>query len=177
MATAKRTYETMLSPRVETSVDDELAAPPRLLRCLVVSSVAERRRLIRAAAERQAWDAIVCRDAGEFLRAVFKRSMPLVVVDLPRTDSPAYWSFREAVERFKQSNDGLVVVAGPGSVTDEELWARSQGTWTYVCEAFSHRGFDVVFCEARTALARIERARSMDDPQRAMTASWSPGDP
>src|SRR5262245_25862780 len=82
MATMRRTQSLAPSPREDAAAVSARAAPPRLLRCLVVSPCAERRRLIRAAAESQAWDAILCRDAGEFLRAAFKRLVPLIVVDL-----------------------------------------------------------------------------------------------
>jgi hypothetical protein len=120
----------------------------------VVSSSAERRRLIREAAEAQAWDAIVCRDAGEFLRVEFKRSVPLVLVDLPREASTDYWELREAADRAKQVTQSLLVVAGTSADGDEELWARSLGAWAYLSDAHVQRGFEFVLREAREAIAR-----------------------
>lgn len=70
MATVNRTPTAILATHGEMATMRARAAPPHMLRCLVVSASAERRLLIRAAAETQAWDAIVCRDAGEFLRSV-----------------------------------------------------------------------------------------------------------
>src|SRR5215207_6763012 len=102
MATVNRTPSAVLAPQGESAVVGARAAPPHLLRCLVVSTSAERRRLIRAAAEAQTWDAIVCRDAGEFLRVAFKRSVPLVLVDLPGERSAEYWELRDATDRAKQ---------------------------------------------------------------------------
>jgi hypothetical protein len=119
-----------------------------------------RRRLIRAAAECQAWEALVCRDAGEFLRAAFKRSVPLIVVDLPAVESRDYWDLREATERAKSVSQALIVISGAGAADGEELWLRRLGAWSYLSEANSQRGFEFLFSEARTALARSEQARS-----------------
>jgi hypothetical protein len=132
-------------------------APPRLLRCLVVSASATRRKLIRAAAESEAWDAIVCRDAGEFLRNAFKRCVPLMIVDLPGEESADYWALRDAASTARQINAALVAVAGHGIREGEELWARQLGAWTYLSEAHTQRGFELVFSEARSAVARCSR--------------------
>jgi hypothetical protein len=119
--------------------------------------------LIRAAAEQQAWDAMVCRDAGEFLRAVFKRSMPLVIVDLPDEETTDYWALRDATCRAKQISSALVAVAGFGAAGGEELWARQLGVWSYLSEARTHRGFELIFSEARTALARCGEDRDAEE--------------
>jgi len=168
MATLNRTLDPQLAPRVETTNAGGRSAPPHLLRCLIVSGSAIRRRLIRAAAEQQAWDAIVCRDAGEFLRTAFKRSVPLMIVDLPKFESPDYWALREATDRAKQISSALVVVAGTSANNGEELWARQLGAWSYLSEAHTQRGFEFIFSEARTALARCEEARG---PSRTLTAA------
>ena len=154
MATVKRTPSAVLAPRSEAAVVGGRAAPPHLLRCLIVSFAAERRRLIRAAAEAQTWDAIVCRDAGEFLRMAFKRSVPLVVVDLPPEETSGYWELRQATDRAKQISQSLLVVAGTGVEAGEEVWARSIGAWAYLNEAHSQRGFEFVLNEARQAIER-----------------------
>jgi hypothetical protein len=154
MATLNRTPSAELAPQGESAVVGARAAPPHLLRCLVVSTSADRRRLIREAAETQAWDAIVCRDAGEFLRVAFKRSVPLVLVDLPRQTTAEYWELREAATRAKQVTQSLVLVAGSGADSGEELWARSLGAWAYLSDAHVQRGFEFVLSEAREAIAR-----------------------
>jgi hypothetical protein len=147
----------MLAVRVDPVATLGRAAPPQVLRCLVVSHSASRRRLIRAAAEQQAWDAIVCRDAGEFLRDAFKRSVPLIVVDLPDEDSPDYHPLCSATGRAKQISDALIVVAGASAGCEEEVWARSLGAWSYLSEAQGQRAFELVFCEARAAWERCQR--------------------
>ena len=154
MAVVNRTLNPVPAPRVDSTAVKDRVAPPRLLRCLIVSGSAARRKLIRVSAEQRAWEAIVCRDAGEFLRAVFKRSVPLVVVDLPGEESTDYWALRDAADRAKQVTTSLVAVAGFGASEGEELWARKLGAWSYLSEANSQRGFEFVFDEARTALAR-----------------------
>jgi hypothetical protein len=154
MATLNRTLSAELDPRVESAVVGARAAPPHLLRCLVVSTSAERRRLIREAAEAQAWDAIVCRDAGEFLRVAFKRCVPLVLVDLPRQTTPEYWDLRDATTRAKQVTQSLLLIAGSGADDGEEMWARTLGAWAYLSDAHVQRGFEFVLSEAREAIAR-----------------------
>jgi DNA-binding response OmpR family regulator len=153
MATLSRTPSAQLAPKGEQGRAVRRASPPHVLRCLVVSASAERRRLIRTAAEAQAWDAIVCRDAGEFLRCIFKRSAPLAVVDLPGQASPSYGELCSVAERVKQVTESLLLVAGSGSEA-EEIWARSMGAWGYLNEAVSQRGFEFVLDEARNAIAR-----------------------
>jgi DNA-binding response OmpR family regulator len=160
MATLRRTQSLVLSPQDDPAAGGARRAPPHLLRCLVVSPNAERRRLIRAAAESQAWDAILCRDAGEFLRAAFKRLVPLVVVDLPSRDSKHYWELREATDRARQAASSLLVVAGADGENTDEIWARKLGVWGYLSEANSQRGFELIFSEARRALARSETVES-----------------
>lgn len=154
MATVNRTPSAILATQGEMAVVGARAAPPHVLRCLVVSASAERRRLIRAAAESQAWDAIICRDAGEFLRAAFKRCVPLIVVDLPTEPSSEYWELREATDRVSQTNQALLLVAGTGADAGEEPWARGLGAWAYLSEAHVQRGFEFALDEARVAVAR-----------------------
>jgi hypothetical protein len=132
------------------------AAPPHVLRCLIVSFSAERRRLIRVAAETQTWDAIVCRDAGEFLRAVFKRSVPLMVVDLPSEPTSEYWELRRATGQAKEASSALLLVSGAGAEPGEEVWARSLGAWAYLNDASSQRGLEFVLGDARHAISRTE---------------------
>lgn len=156
MATVNGTPTAVLAPRGDSAVVVERSAPPQLLRCMVVSLSAERRRLIRTAAEAQAWDAIVCRDAGEFLRTAFKRSVPLIVVDMPATSSPAYADLKGVVERAKEITHSLMLVVGTETDVAEELWARQLGAWAYLCEANSLRGFEFLLEEARHAVERRE---------------------
>ncbi|WP_152097673.1 hypothetical protein [Lacipirellula parvula] len=123
---------------------------------MVVSLSADRRRLIRSAAEAQAWDAIVCRDAGEFLRAVFKRSVPLIVVDLPEATATGYGDLKDAAQRAHELSNALLLVAGNASDVREEIWARQLGAWVYLNECNGQRGFEYLLEEARLALERRE---------------------
>lgn len=154
MATVNRTPTAVLDPRGDAVRVTARAAPPQLLRCLVVSLSPERRRLIRSAAEAQAWDAIICRDAGEFLRMAFKRSVPLVLIDLPGQLGDSYQELKGAAERVKEISDSLILIAGMTAEAGEELWARCLGSWAYLSEANSQRGFEFVLEEARQVIDR-----------------------
>lgn len=156
MATVNGTPTAVLGLRDETARVVARSAPPQLLRCMVVSLSARRRRLIRTAAEAQAWEAIVCRDAGEFLRTAFKRSVPLIVVDMPDSSSSAYSEFKGVVERTKEITSALMLVVGAGADESEEIWARQLGAWAYLCEAKTLRGFEFLLEEARHAVDRRE---------------------
>ena len=156
MATVNGTPTAVLAPCGESARVVARPAPPQLLRCMVVSLSVDRRRLIRTAAEAQAWDAIVCRDAGEFLRAAFKRSVPLIVVDLPDASSLAYGEIKGVVEQAKEITSSLMLVVGTGTDELEEVWARQLGAWAYLCEANSLRGFEFLLREARQAVERRE---------------------
>lgn len=172
MATVKRTLSAVLAPRSESAAIVARSAPPHVLRCLVVSLSADRRRLIREAAEAQTWDAIVCRDAGEFLRVAFKRSVPLIVVDLPESQSSEYWELRHAADRAKQSTQSLMVVAGSGADCNEEIWARSFGAWAYLSDACSQRGFEFVLQEARSAVDRLAADSKRGQEVGVRVESW-----
>lgn len=173
MATVNGTPTAVLAPWGEAARVVARSAPPQLLRCIVVSLSADRRRLIRTAAEAQAWDAIVCRDAGEFLRTAFKRSVPLIVVDLPDPSSQAYAELKGVVGKVKEITSSLLLVVGAGADETEELWARQLGAWAYLCEANSMRGFELLMQEAQQAVERREQlspetvlAESIPSPER-----------
>ena len=154
MATVNTTPTAVLAPRGDAVRVTARAAPPQLLRCSVVSLCPDRRRLIRAAAEAQAWDAIICRDAGEFLRMAFKRSVPLVLIDLPAQLGDSYQELKGVAERVKEMSDSLLLISGMSAEAGEELWARCLGTWAYLSEANSQRGFEFVLEEARQVIDR-----------------------
>ncbi|WP_145059689.1 hypothetical protein [Adhaeretor mobilis] len=110
---------------------------------------------MRAAAEAQAWDAIICCDTGQFLRCAFRRRVPLIIVDLPDDDSASH-ELRRAAESAVCSQDSLLVVCGKSSRPDDELWARRLGVWSFLQEADSREGFEFILEQAREALTRKE---------------------
>ncbi len=129
-------------------------APPGLLRCLVVSWSDQRAGLFRAAAESEAWQAVVCQDVGQFMRHVFRLNVPLTIVDLPHSDTAGYAELREAAERSRDASKSLLAVSVAESSTADELWARQLGAWAHLPEASDPAGLEMVFREARKALAR-----------------------
>jgi hypothetical protein len=170
MATLDNSQSALLSPEGEMVARTTCAAPAHMLRCLAVSASSERRELIRAAAEAEAWDAIVCRDAGEFLRAAFKHWAPLAVIDLPSVNSSNYGEMKNAVNHIREISQALVVVVGTEG-GGEEVWARSSGAWAYFRQIEHQRGFRVAFSEARTALERWQFSRREHETSRTSAAS------
>jgi len=141
-------------PQDERRVPEHAVAPPGLLRCLVVSWSVERAELFRAAAESEAWQAMVCQDMGQFMRHVFRLKVPLTIVDLPRSDAAGYAELREAAARSRDASKSLLVVSVAQTSPADELWARQLGVWAHLPEASDPAGLEMVFREARKAIAR-----------------------
>ena len=163
MATLKSTEVPAVATRVLRASPRRQRTNAGLLQCLVVSPTDERRQMIRSAAEAQSWDAIVCSDAGEFMRCVFRHRVPLIVVDLQCAESGNYEELRRAAEDANGRCDGLLLISGGGQAVDEEVWARSLGAWSYLPHADNTCGFEHVLKEAQEAIARREelhRART-----------------
>ncbi|MEQ8836640.1 MAG: hypothetical protein RID07_07530 [Lacipirellulaceae bacterium] len=123
--------------------------------CLIFASSGERQRFLRASAEAQAWDAIICCDTGEFLRCVFRRRVPLIIIDVPEEDKVSQ-ELRRAAQSAVRSQDSLLVFCGKASTSEDELWARSLGAWSFLPEATSQEGMEFVLQQAREALCRKE---------------------
>ena len=131
---------------------------PGLLHCLIVSWSQERLELLSRASEKQAWEAMVAKDLSEFLRFLFQWKVPLTIVDLPLPDDATYEQLREAAARVPGVNDSLLVICGAEPNENEELWARQLGAWTYLPEAHQMSGLELVFGEARKAVAQKSTA-------------------
>lgn len=147
------------STRLQTQEDPGLVArrslaPPGLLRCLVVSWSECRISLLRAAAEAEAWEAIACSNPRQFLRNVFQESVPLTLIDLPPASSKVYSEFRVAAVRAKDRGESLLVVSVAEGCATDELWARELGVWSYLPELTGQEGWELVFSDARQAIAR-----------------------
>ncbi len=129
-------------------------APPGLLRCLAFSWSRRRARVLRTAAGAQGWDAIAAADAAEFLRSACQLKVPLTVVDLPQANTHLSATFRAAAERVQAWGQSLVVVSVAEANVADELWARQLGAWSYLPEVTGQEGWELVFCDARQAVAR-----------------------
>lgn len=126
---------------------------PDLLRCLVLTWSEGRADLLRSAARNESWQATVNIDVQEFLRNVFLLRVPLTFVDLPELKERAYSDWQGAAERAKDLSDSLVVVCGFGRDPAEELWARQLGAWVYLPGDNGSAGLELVFGDARKAVA------------------------
>jgi len=134
-------------------------APPGLLHCLILSWSYERAQRFQSAAEREAWEAIVCGSGEKFLQNVFQQKIPLTVVDLPQAEFNDYAELRNATAKVCEVSDSLLIVCGAGENENEETWARQLGVWAYVPDVAQPAEFDWVFIEARKALAQQASAR------------------
>jgi len=127
---------------------------PGLLRCLVLSWSEQRAQLLLTAAENEAWKGIAAKDAQDFVRKLFQLDAPLTVVDLPRKDAKSYLDLQEAAVRSVEINNSLLIVCGVGGNPTEEIWARQLGVWSYLPGANDPAGLELIFEEARKALAK-----------------------
>ncbi len=142
--------------RLRTS--EHVAAPSGLLRCVIVSWSEKRADFFRAAAENESWETVVCSDIGQFMRNIFRLKFPLTIVDLPRTDASDYSDLCNATERSRAVSDSLLVVSVADEAREVEIWARQLGAWAHLPGALTPAGLEMVFREARQALARRESA-------------------
>lgn len=132
-------------------------APATLETCLAVSPIEARRRLIRGAIEKTAWEAIVVDSARELLRAAFLHRAALVWVDLPAANGghdDEIAELQSAATAVREATKGLLVVSTSSAADSEECWARSQGAWAYLPDVAAEEQFRIVLNDAIEALKR-----------------------
>ena len=154
LASSRSSLPRQALPEGQPRAPVRVLAPPGLLRCLIVSLSDERASRLQSAAEKEAWEAVVCRDAKKFLRHVFQQKVPLTLIDLPPVDLPAYEELKNATIRVCELSDSLLIICGADGGAEEELWARELGVWTYLPEVSRPAELDWIFGEARKALAK-----------------------
>ena len=140
-------------PEGKVEVPARTLVLPDLLRCLVLTWSESRADLLRAAARNESWQPTVNISAGEFLRNVFLLRVPLTFIDLPDTEHLTYADWQTVAERSKELSDSLVVVCGVSGDPVEELWARQLGAWAYLPGDGGQVGLEMVFGDARKAVA------------------------
>lgn len=140
-------------PEGKLEVPSRTLVLPDLLRCLVLTWSESRAELLRSAARNESWQATVNIDVHEFLRNVFLLRVPLTFVDLPEVEQRGYGVCQSAAERAKDLSDSLVVVCGCGGDPTEELWARQLGAWAYLPSDNGLAGLELIFGDARKAVA------------------------
>ena len=142
------------APKRDVQAPIRVLAPPGLLRCLIFSWSDVRAKRLQSAAKQEAWEAIVCSNAGKFLKHVFQQKVPLTLVDLPEVDFGVYAEMRAATVRVCEASDSLLIICGAEPSAEEESWARQLGVWTYLPEVERPDELDWIFGEARKALAQ-----------------------
>lgn len=130
---------------------------PDLLRCLILTWSDARADLLRAAAGNESWQVTVDVDVREFLRNVFLLRVPLTFVDLPDLKEQTYEMWRMATVRAAEISDSLLVVCGANGQRTanraEELWVRQLGAWVYLPGDNGLAGLELIFGDARKAVA------------------------
>ena len=140
-------------PEGKTEAPSRVLVLPDLLRCLVLTWSEDRAELLRSAAHNESWQATVNVDVREFLRNMYLLRVPLTFVDLPESKSFGYSVLREAAQRTTELGNSLVVVCGIGGNPAEEVWARQLGAWAYLPGDNGLTGLELVFGDARKAVA------------------------
>ena len=160
MATVNLSSRARLAPASRRAEGTVRLAPPQTLRLLALSFSASRRRLFAEAADAAAWEAILCREIGEFWRTSLRERADLTLVDLPSVDSPLYAGLQSVVADVQRRSDSLLAVVGLGDER-EEIWARSTGSWLYLREACGRHPIELALRDAQVALQRIEVRRAL----------------
>jgi len=158
-AASSRTSSHLLEePQLQAPTTERVTAPPGLLRCVIISWSAKRADFFRVAAENESWETVVCGDIGQFMRSIFRLKFPLTIVDLPRADASDYDDLCNATVRSRAVSDSLLVVSVVDEAQDVEIWARQLGAWAHLPGALNPAGLEMVFREARQAVAKQEAA-------------------
>jgi hypothetical protein len=150
--------EGLTLPECKAEVPSRILVLPDLLRCLVLTWSDGRADLLRSAATNESWQATVNIDVSEFLRNVFLLRVPFTFVDMPDCQEQLYSAWQEAAERVAGMSDSLVVICGlygrsPAQRSSEELWARQLGAWAYLPGDSGLAGLELIFGDARKAVA------------------------
>lgn len=140
-------------PEGKTEAPPRALVLPDLLRCLVLTWSEGRAELLRSAARNESWQATVNVDVREFLRNMYLLRVPLTFVDLPESKSFGYSVLREAAQRTTELGNSLVVICGLAGNPAEEVWARQLGAWAYLPGDNGLTGLELVFGDARKAVA------------------------
>jgi hypothetical protein len=140
-------------PEGKTNAPPRTLVLPDLLRCLVLTWSEGRAELLRSAASNESWQATVNIDVREFLRNLYVLRVPLTFVDLPDADTKSYSLLKEAAQRTSELGSSLVVICGLGGNPTEEIWARQLGAWAYLPGDNGLSGLELVFGDARKAVA------------------------
>lgn len=140
-------------PEGKTNAPPRTLVLPDLLRCLVLTWSEGRADLLRSAASNESWQATVNIDVREFLRNLYVLRVPLTFVDLPKADTSSYALLKEAAQRTSELGSSLVVICGLGGNPAEEIWARQLGAWAYLPGDNGLTGLELVFGDARKAVA------------------------
>ncbi len=140
-------------PECKTHVPTRTLVLPDLLRCLVLTWSEGRAELLRSAAANESWQATVNIDVREFLRNLYALRVPLTFVDLPDSDASSYSLLKEAVQQTSELGNSLVVICGLSGNPAEEIWARQLGAWAYLPGDNGLAGLELVFGDARKAVA------------------------
>ena len=140
-------------PESKTEAPTRVLVLPDLLRCLVLTWSQNRAELLRSAACNESWQATVNIDVREFLRDAYMLRVPLTFVDLPDEKTSNYKVLQEAAQRASELGNSLVVICGFGGNPAEEVWARQLGAWAYLPGDNGLAGLELVFGDARKAVA------------------------
>jgi hypothetical protein len=100
------------------------------------------------------------------MRNSFRLKAPLAIVDLPQSEFSDYFTLRKAAERSRELSDSLLIVTLERDSPEDEHWARQLGVWAHLSGAVESAGLELVFKEARQALARqaLIRAENQHGP-------------
>lgn len=141
------------------------AVSSSVMSCVAVSHSIARRKAWRGAARKQAWEALICRDATQLLQVVRTHRAALIVIDLPRdVGSTPYQRLTAATAEVRGHCQALLAVCGRSPSSREEVWARSQGAWTYLNDLDQPVGMEMLLREARIA---IEQSSCVEQPSHA----------
>ena len=132
-----------------------LAVAGTPLQCLVVSQDKWRLERLAEAARSGGWYAIVCDDAESATTRTTRTVVRMAIVDLEQTDDLAAEPLGRLASQLVGQKELLLIVCGPESDAQVELWARQLGVWLYLAGAELGPEFASICSEAFQVVQRL----------------------
>jgi hypothetical protein len=147
------------------------AAPPTVMRCLLVSECRRHLQYITQTADREGWLAVSHHLVAEAIREAVRTRFHLAFVDLQSVaGADSETDYEQLATDLARGHVPLIVISGTEGDPLAEIKARQLGVWLYLPGFDEETRLEIVFREARAATEKMT-------PQSEPEAKLSTGRP
>jgi hypothetical protein len=132
------------------------AAPPTVMRCLLVSECRRHLQYITQTADREGWLAVSHHLVAEAIREAVRTRFHLAFVDLQSVAGAASEAaYEQLAADLARGHVPLIVISGSEGDPLTEIKARQLGVWLYLPGFDEETRLEIVFREARAATEKM----------------------